>query len=62
MPLCGMFIAFFVGWKLDKQVIRKQLSNNGSVTDKGMPYIIFCLKWIAPPAIFLVMLNSIDIL
>lgn len=62
MPACGMFLAFFVGWKLDKKIIRKQLSNNGSVADRAMPYITFCLKWIAPLTIFLVMLNSIDIL
>lgn len=62
MPLCGMLLSFFVGWKLDRAVIRRQLTNNGTLTSRALPFIVLCLKWIAPPAILLVMLNSIGIL
>lgn len=62
MPICGLFISLFAGWRLDRRIIRNQLTNGGTISSRGLPAVVFCLKWIAPPAILIVMLNSMGLL
>lgn len=55
MPLGGMFICAFVGWKLDRHILRVQLSGKMKI---DVPFyfrlIVFSLRYIAPAGIFLV--------
>lgn len=62
LPVGGMFIAFFAGWLLDRNIIKSQLTNDGDVKVHVMKIIIFSLKYIAPIGILLVFLSSLKLI
>lgn len=62
LPAGGMFIAFFAGWLLDRNIIKNQLTNDGDVKVHVMKIIIFSLKYIAPIGILLVFLSSLKLI
>lgn len=62
LPLGGMLISIFVGWKLDKHIITDELSNYGTIRIVALKLFMFLIRYLAPVAIFLVFLNGIGIL
>ncbi len=62
LPLGGMLISFFAGWLLDRNIIKEQLTNNGTTKVHVMNAIIFSLKYIAPIGILLVFLSSLKLI
>ena len=56
MLLGGLFTAVYVGWILDRKVIRDQITNNGRLKGAMGPYMIFCMRYIAPVCIFFIFL------
>lgn len=56
MLLGGLFTAVYVGWILDRKVIRDQITNNGRLKGEMGPYMIFCMRYIAPVCIFFIFL------
>ncbi len=62
LPLGGLFIALFVGWKLGKQKVLKELSNEYTINAPFYHVFIFLVKYIAPIAIAIVFLNGIGVL
>ena len=57
MLLGGLVTAIYVGWVLKKDVIHNQLTNGGMHRSRFVqPYIIFCLRYIAPVAIVIIFL------
>ena len=57
LPMGGLFVSFFVGWKLDKNFRKTQFAT-GSTMQALYPIWIFLLKWITPVAIFLIILKA----
>lgn len=61
LPIGGMAISIFVGWVLDKKIIRAELAVNDR--HKGVefmiPAVIFCLKYFAPLCIALVFIYGL---
>ena len=51
LPLGGVLLALFVGWYLNRELVRKEITNNGEVSQRVFPIIIFLLRWVAPIAI-----------
>ncbi|MDD2563062.1 MAG: sodium-dependent transporter [Salinivirgaceae bacterium] len=62
LPLGGLCIVVFVGWRLNKSVILRQLEVN---PDKSIPVwvkgLLFIIRYIAPLAILSVFLNSLGV-
>lgn len=56
LPLGGFILAVFVGWVIDKKIVKEQLSNHGAINVRTMRPIIFCIRYIAPIAIALIFL------
>ncbi len=57
MLLGGLVTAIYVGWFLKKKTIHDQLTNGGKFRSSFVqPYIIFCLRYIAPVAIIIIFL------
>lgn len=56
MLLGGLFTAVYVGWFLDRKVIRDQLTNGGRLKGTVEPYLIFCLRYVAPVSILFIFL------
>ncbi len=59
LPLGGMFISYFVGWKLDKKALVKELSSDGKYSVAYLPLFVFICKFIAPVIIFVVFLHGL---
>ena len=51
LPLGGVLLALFVGWYLNRELVRQEITNNGEVSQRIFPIIIFLLRWVAPIAI-----------
>lgn len=62
LPVGGIIIALFVGWKLDRQLVYDEVTNHCSVPFRAFPVYRFILRWLAPIAIGLIFLNELEIL
>jgi len=61
LPIGGMFISLFVGWYLDRRLVRSELTNDGSLHLVGLRLLIFILRFVAPIAILAVLLNQLHL-
>ena len=48
MPLGGLLTCIFAGWRLDRKIFRKEISNNGTLRAPLFGVLVFLLKWVAP--------------
>lgn len=55
LPLGGMFFSLFVGWRVERRIVDSQLTNNGTVNVRTRRVLLVCIRYIAPAAIFVVM-------
>lgn len=63
MPVGGIFIALFAGWKLGSRVIFDEASNSGTLNNTSfLSAYIFIVKYIAPVAIVIVLLYGLGII
>ncbi len=54
LGLGGMFIAIVTGWIVDKEVLRKELTNDGTTSFALFEFWHFLIKWIIPLAVAVV--------
>jgi len=62
LPLGGLLIVLFVGWYLGSKKTREELSNRGTLKARFFPVFIFLVKFLAPIAIAVVLINKLGIL
>lgn len=62
LPLGGMFAAIFVGWVIDRRIVRGEVTNYGTLKAPYYPVYLFILKFIAPIGITLIFLNELGLL
>jgi neurotransmitter:Na+ symporter, NSS family len=63
LPLGGILICLFVGWVYGLPQLEKQLSNNGSLDNRGLIRAIFFLvRYVTPLLIALVLLHGLKVL
>lgn len=62
LPLGGMVVSVFVGWIMNRRLLRRQMTDGGAYPFRLMGVLVFCLRWLCPAAIFLIFLNSIEII
>ncbi|WP_286079416.1 sodium-dependent transporter [Duncaniella freteri] len=61
LPVGGMIISLFVGWVLDRGIIRGELINSHGRSSVSVSIIVFCLRWLAPLCIGLVFIFGLGI-
>lgn len=59
MPVGGIFISLFVGWRLDKKILEAELSNAGTLPLRFFKAYRFLLRWVAPAGIVVVLLAGL---
>jgi NSS family neurotransmitter:Na+ symporter len=59
LPVGGMFISLFTGWYLDKKFVRQEITNGGEIKVPYFRLFIFILRYVAPVAIALILLNQL---
>jgi NSS family neurotransmitter:Na+ symporter len=62
LPFGGMLICIFVGWRVDKKILKVELVNKGTVMFYFFSTYRFLLKYVAPIAIGLVFLNELGLM
>ena len=62
LPVGGMIISIFVGWVLDRSVVKGELTaGGGHITATGVRCVVFCLRWLAPVCIGLVFFYGLGV-
>ena len=62
LPLGGLFISLFVGWKLGRKKVREEIEKGGSISSLFLSVFMFLVRLVAPIAIAIVFLNGIGLL
>lgn len=62
LPIGGLFIAIFVGWFYGRKKVQEEVSKGGTLTGLYLSIFMFLVKFIAPIAITIVILNKIGLL
>lgn len=62
LPLGGLFISLFIGWKFGRKKVLAEISNGGKISDLFLSVFMFLVKIIAPIAIAIVFLSGIGLL
>ena len=62
LPVGGMFISIFAGWYLDKRLLRDEITNHGTLHVPYLRFVIFILRYFAPVAIAIILLNQLGVL
>ncbi len=61
LPLGGIFICLFVGYRVDKKILKAELTNEGSVAFYFFRTYHFLIKYIAPVSIGIILLNELGV-
>ncbi|MBN1952160.1 MAG: sodium-dependent transporter [Bacteroidales bacterium] len=62
LPIGGMFIALFIGWKFGKKKVVQEIAEGGSLKGGILNVFMILVKVVAPIAIFIVFLQGLKIL
>lgn len=62
MPIGGMFICIFVGTRIDRKILREELTNRGTVPFYFFRTFAFFVRYIAPVGIALIFLNELGLM
>ncbi len=62
LPLGGLFISLFVGWKMVRKDVEAEVSNDGTVKIGWIGMFLILAKVVAPIAIAIVFLNGVGII
>lgn len=59
LPLGGILICSFVGWKLDLRLVYDEVTNRGSLRVRLFGVYLFLVRWVAPLAIAVIFYNEL---
>ncbi len=62
LPLGGFFIAIFTGWFMNRRIVWKEVSNNGTLKVWIYRSWLFLLKFVAPIGIAFIFINELGLL
>jgi NSS family neurotransmitter:Na+ symporter len=63
LPLGGLLIALFIGYIVDKEDLRRELSNNGSLAvSRLLSFYFFIIRYVTPALLIVIFLNSVGII
>lgn len=62
LPLGGMMTCIFVGLRVDKKILKAELTNEGTIPFRLFTAYAFFMKYVAPIAIGLVFLNELGLI
>jgi len=62
LPIGGLFISIFVGWFFGRKKVQEEVSKGGNLAGMLLSVFMFLVKFIAPIAIAIVLLNKVGLL
>ena len=61
LPLGGFFIVIFVGWFLSRDMVKNEITNNGTVRSVLFNAYIFIVRYVAPIVILIIFLFGLGV-
>lgn len=61
LPVGGFFTSIFVGWRLDKRILKEQITNNGALKFRIYKLYIFLLRYVCPIILLLIFLDNLGV-
>ena len=61
LPVGGLLTCLFVGWRLDRQVLRAQLTNDGVLPFRIYRLFLVLLRYFCPVILLLVFLDNLGV-
>ncbi|WP_273373180.1 sodium-dependent transporter [Alistipes megaguti] len=61
LPVGGLFTCIFVGWKLDQQVLKDQITNNGALKFRIYTLFIVLLRYFCPLVMLMLFLDNLGV-
>ena len=58
MPIGGVLMCVFLGWVVDNNVLKAELTNNGTIKSPLFPVYRFIIRYFAPLCIIVIFLNE----
>lgn len=59
LPLSGILVSSFVGWVMDRRILREELTNNGTLNYAGRRWLVWMLRYFVPIAIAAVFVSGL---
>ena len=59
MPIGSFLMCIFVGWVADEQVIRQEITNQGTLRSPFYGLWLFIVRYVAPLCILLIFINEL---
>lgn len=59
LPVGSLLLCIYAGWFAPKGVLRGEITNHGKLRSRMTGFIIFSIRYIAPPAIILIFLSAL---
>lgn len=61
LPIGGFCTSIFVGWRLDRQILRAQLADDGKPGIRIYGLLVVLLRWFCPAVLLLVFLDNLGV-
>ena len=61
LPLGGFFTCIFVGWRLDQQILKAQITNDGALKFRIYRVYIFLLRYVCPIILLMIFLDNLGV-
>lgn len=58
LPIAGFFTAIFVGWVIDKSIIRDELTSYGKYTAGYLKLFVFVIRYVTPAMIAIIFISN----
>jgi len=62
LPLGGLFISLFIGWKFGRKKVLAEIERGGKISDMLLSWFMFLVRIVAPVAIAIVFLKGVGLL
>lgn len=61
LPAGGFFTCIFVGWRLDRKILKAEISNNGTLKFRIYGVFIFLMRYVCPAVLLLIFLDNLGL-
>ncbi|MDE6153801.1 MAG: sodium-dependent transporter, partial [Muribaculaceae bacterium] len=58
LPVGSLLMCIYAGWVAPRRLMISQLTNDGTLSGYLSGFIMFCIKYIAPPAIIVIFVTT----
>ncbi|MBO6018044.1 MAG: sodium-dependent transporter, partial [Prevotella sp.] len=62
LPTGGLFTCLFIGWYVPRQIVREELTNNGTLRSRVFEVYLFSVRYVCPLGILLIFLHQFGVI